>query len=58
MKKDIQEQYEHLRQEIERLEAQHEQANFGSMFDRSKQSQLYKKIKKKKKELKTLEESA
>jgi esterase/lipase len=49
---------EKLRQEIERLEAQHEQANFGSMFDRSKQNQLYKKIKKKKKELKAFEESA
>ena len=51
------EKIEKLRQEIERLEAQYEQANFGSMFDRSKQNQLYKKIKKKKKELKTLDES-
>lgn len=52
------EKIEKLRQEIERLETQHARANFGSMFDRSKQSQLYKKIKKKKKELKTFEESA
>ena len=51
------ERIEKLRQEIEKLEEEHNRANFGNMLDRSKQDSLYKKLKKKKKELKALEES-
>ncbi len=51
------EKIEKLRQEIESLEQEYERANFGSMFDKSKQDTLYKKLKKKRKELKKLEEA-
>jgi len=49
---------EKLKEEIEKLEEEYDRANFGNMFDRSKQDTLYKKIKKKKKELKSLEKAA
>jgi chaperonin cofactor prefoldin len=48
---------EKLREEIEKLEEEYERANFGNMFDPAKQDKLYRKIKKKKKELKALEDS-
>lgn len=48
---------EKLREEIDHLEEQYDQANFGNMFDPTKQDKLYKKIKKKKRELKQLERS-
>ena len=51
------EKIEKLRQEIEKLEEEYERANFGNMFNKSKQDSLYKKLKKKRKELKALEES-
>ena len=40
------EKIEKLRQEIEKLEEEYERANFGNMFDKSKQDSLYKKLKK------------
>lgn len=49
---------ERLKEEIERLEEEYNRANFGNMFDRSKQDILYKKLKKKKKELETLEKTS
>ena len=48
---------EKLRDEIEQLEEQYDQANFGNMFDPTKQDKLYKKIKKKKRDLAQLEKS-
>jgi hypothetical protein len=52
------ERIEKLRNEIERLEEEYDRANFGNMFDKSKQDSLYKKLRKKRKELKELEESS
>lgn len=51
------EKIEKLKEEIERLEEEFDRANFGNMFNRSKQDSLYQKLKKKKKELKTLEKA-
>ena len=48
---------EKLRDEIEQLEEQYNQANFGNMFDPTRQEKLYKKIKKKKRDLAQLEKS-
>ncbi len=48
---------EKLREELDHLEKQYDEANFGNMFDPSKQDKLYKKIKKKRRELKQLESS-
>lgn len=50
------EEIEKLRQEIESLEEEYDRANFGNLFDKSKQDTLYKKLRKKRKELKQLEE--
>lgn len=51
------EKIEKLKSEIEKLEKEYNRANFGRMFDKSKQSHIYKKLKKRRKELKELEES-
>lgn len=51
------EKIEKLRSEIEKLEEEYNRTNLDRVFDKSRQSQVYKKLKKKRKELKELEES-
>jgi len=48
---------EKLRDEIVKLEEEYNRTNLDRLFDKSRQSQVYKKLKKKRKELKELEES-
>ncbi|MBU1320008.1 MAG: hypothetical protein KKG33_08150 [candidate division Zixibacteria bacterium] len=51
------EKIEKLRDEIEKLEEEYNRTNLDKVFDKGRHDQVYKKLKKKRKELKELEES-
>jgi predicted RNase H-like nuclease (RuvC/YqgF family) len=49
---------EELKEEISRLEEEYERAQARSMFDKKTADRIYRKLKNKRKELKTLEEQS
>lgn len=52
-----QDKIDKLRDEIEKLEEEYNKTSLDRVFDRGRHDQVYKKLKKKRKELKELEES-
>jgi len=52
-----QEKIDKLKDEIEKLEEEYNKTNLERVFDKGRHDQVYKKLKKKRKELKELEES-